>query len=396
MKEAIGYLRVSTAEQGRSGLGLAAQRLDINGFASRESLSIKTWYKDVQTGAGKDPLLLRPGLAAALKEAAGLQCPLIVSRLDRLSRNVHFITGLMEHRVHFIIAAFGRDVDNFTLHIYASIAEQERKMISERAKATAAIAKRRGRKFGVQLRPKSWQRRISAKGRATISREAQERAEACRIYLEWAFKQPGVGGKLISFRAAAVKLNERSVETPMGGRWWPAYLKNTARRLGLNHPLTRMPEEFARARVRSLWEQRPTITGDQVVAAMGAAHSLDIGRARGFLKECRRGAARRSQMHNRVGWILGRTTVTRIRVSEMWNRHRDYTASQIMEKLALGPDVQERSVLRILTDCRKAIERSKVKRRRIGHRFNNPRRGNTLPLDSRAKKEARSAGNPKK
>jgi DNA invertase Pin-like site-specific DNA recombinase len=68
MKDAIGYLRVSTSEQGRSGLGLAAQRFDIEAFGSREGFSIKSWYQDVQTGAGKDALVLRPGLAAALKE----------------------------------------------------------------------------------------------------------------------------------------------------------------------------------------------------------------------------------------------------------------------------------------------------------------------------------------
>ena len=92
----------------------------------------------MQTGAGADALLLRPGLAAALKEAKSARCPLIVSRLDRLSRNVHFITGLMEHQVHFIVAALGRDCDDFTLHIYASLAEQERKLISERIKAACS------------------------------------------------------------------------------------------------------------------------------------------------------------------------------------------------------------------------------------------------------------------
>ena len=83
-------------------------------------------------------MLLRPGLPAALREARVARSPLIVSRLDRLSRNVHFISGLMEHRVHFIVAALGRDCDHFVLHIYASLAEQERKLISERVKASAA------------------------------------------------------------------------------------------------------------------------------------------------------------------------------------------------------------------------------------------------------------------
>lgn len=85
MKDAIGYLRVSTREQGRSGLGLAAQRHDIESFVAKDGLSIKSWYQDIQTGAGRDALLLRPGLAAALKAARAARCPFIVSRLERKS-----------------------------------------------------------------------------------------------------------------------------------------------------------------------------------------------------------------------------------------------------------------------------------------------------------------------
>jgi DNA invertase Pin-like site-specific DNA recombinase len=84
--QAIGYLRVSTREQGRNGLGLAAQRAEIEAFVSREGFTIRSWYRDVQTGAGADALPLRPGLATALKEAKSSRCPVIVSRLDRLSR----------------------------------------------------------------------------------------------------------------------------------------------------------------------------------------------------------------------------------------------------------------------------------------------------------------------
>src|ERR1700726_60885 len=192
MKDAIGYLRVSTREQGRSGLGLAAQRYDIESFGAREGFKVKSWYQDIQTGAGKDALLLRPGLAAALKEARGARCPLMVSRLDRLSRNVHFITGLMEHHVHFMVAALGRDCDNFTLHIYASMAEQERKMISERIKAALAVRRHRGQVLGLALQSKAQQRRLRARARAALSRAAIERAEAYRVHIEWALRQPGV------------------------------------------------------------------------------------------------------------------------------------------------------------------------------------------------------------
>jgi len=87
MQTAIGYLRVSTQEQGRSGLGLAA-RVMRSKLLAREGFAVKSWHQDVQTSAGADALLLRPGLATALKEAKSARCPLIVSRLDRLSRNV--------------------------------------------------------------------------------------------------------------------------------------------------------------------------------------------------------------------------------------------------------------------------------------------------------------------
>jgi DNA invertase Pin-like site-specific DNA recombinase len=99
---------------------------------------------------------LRPGLASALKQAKKAHCPLIVSKLDRLSRNVHFITGLMEHQVHFIVAELGKDRDDFTLHIWASLAEQERKMISQRTKAALARSKK---KLGMAGKSKAFQRR---------------------------------------------------------------------------------------------------------------------------------------------------------------------------------------------------------------------------------------------
>jgi DNA invertase Pin-like site-specific DNA recombinase len=75
MKDAVGYLRVSTQEQGRSGLGLAAQRFDIEQFGKREKFSVASWHQDIQPGAGKDAITLRPGLAAALKEARASNCP---------------------------------------------------------------------------------------------------------------------------------------------------------------------------------------------------------------------------------------------------------------------------------------------------------------------------------
>ena len=210
MQPAIGYLRVSSREQGRSGLGLAAQRSEIEAFGAREGFSVKTWYQDVQTGKGADALLLRPALAAALKQAKAARCPLIVSKLDRLSRNVHFISGLMEHRVHFIVAAFGRDCDHFVLHIYASLAEQERKMISERIKAAKTAQKRKGAKFGLQMRPKAERLRVSSLGRVACAKAAVVRAEAYRLHFEWALRQAGVNARPSAFTAPANKLTSET------------------------------------------------------------------------------------------------------------------------------------------------------------------------------------------
>ena len=384
MKDAIGYLRVSTQEQGRSGLGLAAQRFDIEHFGKREGFLVTSWYQDIQTGAGKDAILLRPGLAAALKEARVARCPLIVSRLDRLSRNVHFIAGLMEHKVHFVVALFGRDVDHFTLHIYASIAEQERKMISERVRAATLIAKSQGRKFGLQLRSKAWQRRVSALGRAALVQEANDRAQSYRMYIEWALKQPGRDGSPISFRGAAIRLNERRIETPLGGTWRGHHIQRMARRLRLDHPLARMPETFARARVRALYKLHPTLTGGQLVATMGTPHPLWIRRGFALLKECHRDAARRSPVHQRVGWRLDHKTANRIRVGELWKRHPELTGKQVIEKLKLGPDVPLKWVQGIMNDCWKAYATPKSKLRRAGRTFYNPWRSHALPLRSRS------------
>ena len=246
MHAAIGYLRVSTQEQGRSGLGLAAQRFEIETFGKREGFTVKSWHQDVQTGAGTDALLLRPGLAAGLKEAKSARCPLIVSRLDRLSRNVHFISGLMEHRVHFIVAQLGKDRDDFTLHIWASLAEQERKMISERTTAGLAAAKARGVKLGQAARSKAEQRRCSRLANAANSKAAMERAEAYRAHVEWALRQPGIRGRPISLRLAAEELNERIIPSPKGGRWGGEQVKRLGNRLGLRHPPAGKSKTFAK------------------------------------------------------------------------------------------------------------------------------------------------------
>lgn len=239
MSAAIGYLRVSTKEQGRSGLSLEAQRHEIEAFGLRQGFAVSSWHQDIQTGAGADALLMRPGLATALTEAKAAHCPLIVSRLDRLSRNVHFITGLMEHRVHFIVAQLGKDRDDFTLHIWACLAEQERKLISERTKAGLAAAKAKGKRLGQAGRSKAHQRRVSAIAARAIRRAAMKRAQAYRKDIEWALRQIDSRGKPVSYRAAADTLNSRNILSPKGGHWKWEQVRHLGRRLGLRNRRSR-------------------------------------------------------------------------------------------------------------------------------------------------------------
>jgi hypothetical protein len=142
-----------------------------------------------------------------------------------------------------------------------------------------------------------------------------------------------------------------------------------ARRLGLDHPLARIPETFARARVRALFKVRPNLTGKEVVANMGTAHPLWDRRAYALLKECRQEAARRSPVHTQVGWYLDHRTATRIRIGELWKRHPELTGRQVIEKLKLGPDAPLKWVQHIMHDCWKAHTKPIPKQRRIGRKF---------------------------
>jgi len=223
----VGYVRVSTAEQGRSGLGLAAQRAAIARFAEAEGLDVTHVYQEIETGSGSDALDRRPQLAAALKAARKAKAPVLVAKLDRLSRDVHFISGLMAHRVEFIVCDLGRQSDPFVLHLYAALAEKERGMISARTKAGLAAAKARGTKLGMSARSKSEGRAIRALAMEAKQRAASARADALRPQIEFALKDG------LSLRKAAELLNERGIASPAGGRWHAPSLLIAARRLGL-------------------------------------------------------------------------------------------------------------------------------------------------------------------
>ena len=200
MQSIVAYLRVSTQKQGTSGLGLEAQNEAIRRFAEAEGRRVVETFTEIETGKGAEALDRRPQLAAAIKAARKAKCPVVVSKLDRLSRDVHFISGLMRERVPFVVTELGSDTDPFMLHIYAALAEKERRLISERTKASLAAAKARGVKLGGA----NLQSELAAK-------EAQARAEELRpVFAE-------LTG--LSARKAAEELNRRGVPTPAGGKW---------------------------------------------------------------------------------------------------------------------------------------------------------------------------------
>ena len=159
MDRAIAYYRVSTQRQGRSGLGIEAQRAAVARFAEAEGITILQEFTEVETGKGADALDRRPQLAAALATARQAKCPVVVAKLDRLSRDVAFIAGLMAQRVPFIVAELGADADPFMLHLYAALAEKERRLISERTRAALSSRKTMAPNSATQLTPPKLQRR---------------------------------------------------------------------------------------------------------------------------------------------------------------------------------------------------------------------------------------------
>lgn len=218
---AVSYLRVSTERQGRSGLGLEAQRELITAFAAREGFQLDSEFAEVETGKGSDALDRRPQLAAAIAHARRLKCPIIVAKLDRLSRDVHFISGLMTHRTPFIVAELGSDADPFMLHLYAALAEKERKLISERTKAALAAKKAQGARLGNRTNLDE------ARGSAIASTKAT--ADKFAVNVMPIIDQIRAAGAT-SLRATAQALNARGVRTARGGRWEAATVRNVIRR----------------------------------------------------------------------------------------------------------------------------------------------------------------------
>jgi len=217
MDHAVAYLRVSTRQQQRSGLGIEAQRATIARFAETENIQIIAEHVETETGKGADALDRRPQLAAALAAARNAKGCVLVSKLDRLSRDVAFVSGLMAQRVPFIVAELGRDADPFMLHLYAALAEKERRLISERTKAALAVRKASGSKLGNQTNL----REAGNLGRTTAIAVADYHAKRLMPLLR-TLRNEGA----VTTGAVTRSLNERTVLTPRGSRWHVSSVAN--------------------------------------------------------------------------------------------------------------------------------------------------------------------------
>jgi DNA invertase Pin-like site-specific DNA recombinase len=221
MSSAVAYYRVSTQRQGRSGLGIEAQRAAVARFADAEGVAIVQEFTEIETGKGADALDRRPQLAAALSRARQAKCPVIVAKLDRLSRDVAFIAGLMVQRVPFVVAELGADADPFMLHLYAALAEKERRLISERTKAALASRKTTGMKLGNPTNTAE----AAAKGRK-ISADEADRFARTVLPLIASIQRIGIN----SLRGVAIALNNCGVRTARGGQWQVSNVRNLLRR----------------------------------------------------------------------------------------------------------------------------------------------------------------------
>jgi DNA invertase Pin-like site-specific DNA recombinase len=205
----VSYYRVSTTQQGVSGLGLEAQREAVARHVAGAGGVIVAEFQEVESGKKND----RPQIAAALAACRLRRATLVIAKLDRLARNVHFISNLMESGVDFV-ACDNPHATRLTIHILAAVAEHEREMISARTIAALQAAKARGVKLGnPKLKPGD--RRIACTARAARTANANAHAADVMPYIEAARK---AGCTALSDLARA--LTARGIETPAGEQEW--------------------------------------------------------------------------------------------------------------------------------------------------------------------------------
>lgn len=216
----ISYLRVSTDRQGKSGLGIEAQRNSVAEYLNGGSWKLVKEYVEVESGKRTD----RPMLAEAIKACRAYGAKLVIAKLDRLSRDAHFLLGLEKAGIDFV-AADMPNANRLTVGIMAMVAEEERRMISKRTKDALAAAKRRGTKLGGDRGV------VPSKRARTLATEAlQARADSRAADIAPIIKDLQAAGAE-SLRDIARGLNEAGIPTPRGqGEWSAVQVKRTLER----------------------------------------------------------------------------------------------------------------------------------------------------------------------
>ena len=212
----VAYYRVSTARQGRSGLGLEAQRRAVTDFLNGGSWELLAEFVEIESGKADD----RPQLEQALTTCELSGATLVVAKLDRLSRNLAFLAKLQDSGARFV-AADMPEANELTIHIMAAVAQAERKAISSRTKEALAAAKARGVRLGGNRGNLDDLRKGPAKSAEVRGRQARERAlKVCRQ-----IEAITAGREGTSLRQIAAALNDRGITAPRGGRWHAAQVK---------------------------------------------------------------------------------------------------------------------------------------------------------------------------
>jgi DNA invertase Pin-like site-specific DNA recombinase len=209
----ISYLRVSTARQGASGLGLEAQREAVSRYLNGGNWNLVQEIVEVESGKRND----RPAIAEALRLCRLHKATLVIAKLDRLARNVHFISSLMESGVDFVACDFP-EANRLTVHILAAVAEHEASMISVRTKAALTAAKARGTALGGQrgnVGRMAGMASLGARVSATVRQEKAAKRNADLIPFIKELRTSGAS----SMRALADGLNEAGLTTARGGKW---------------------------------------------------------------------------------------------------------------------------------------------------------------------------------
>jgi DNA invertase Pin-like site-specific DNA recombinase len=217
----VAYYRVSTQAQGRSGLGLEAQRASVEQHLAATSGLLVDQFKEVESGKRAD----RPELAAAILRCRQSRATLLVAKLDRLSRNVAFLMTLRDSGVRFLAIDLP-EANTLTLTVMAGMAQHEREVISSRTRAALAARKARGLQLGTPRDLSAYQAAAAAAGTQALQAAARERAELVRPVIEAARRAGHV-----SLTSIAVYLNDQGVTTPRGKAWTTTAVRNALRQL---------------------------------------------------------------------------------------------------------------------------------------------------------------------